>query len=51
MTFEKQPGFDPRLALASEGGSLLAGAVVLAGCLRNASAVAAAATSAARSVS
>ena len=26
MTFEEQPGFDPRLAWASEGGTLLAGA-------------------------
>ena len=26
MTIEKQPGFDPRLAWASEGGTLLAGA-------------------------
>ena len=47
MTIEDQPGFDPRLAWASEGGTLLAlvcaGAVVLAGCLRNASAVAVAA--------
>ena len=47
MTIEDQAGFDPRLAWASEGGTLLAlagaGAVVLAGCLRNASAVAAAA--------
>ena len=52
MTIEDQAGFDPRLAWASEGGTLLAlvclalagaGAVVVAGCLRNASAVAAAA--------
>ena len=26
MTIEEQPGFDPRLAWASEGGTLLAGA-------------------------
>ena len=25
MTIEEQPGFDPRLAWASEGGALLAG--------------------------
>ncbi len=45
MNEQEQPGYDPRLEWAAEGAALLAraGAVVLAGCLRNASAVAAAA--------
>ena len=45
MNEQEQPGSDPRLEWAAEGAALLAraGAVVLAGCLRNASAVAAAA--------
>lgn len=45
MTIEDQPGFDPRLAERATVSLALVdtGTVVLAGCLRNASAVAAAA--------